>query len=180
LIETAIRLFGDRAAALRIADLGTGTGAILIALLKEFPNARGSGFERSPQALAYAKENLQSHGLAMRGDIVAGDWSGSAGPFDLVASNPPYIPAADIAGLEPEVRLHEPRAALDGGPDGLGAYRDLAGLLPRLLTPGGIALLELGEGQANAVKSLFPGLQNLEIVPDLAGIPRVLVLKKPN
>jgi release factor glutamine methyltransferase len=180
LVEAAIALFADRHAALRIADLGTGSGAILVTLLKELPGARGIGFERSGQALTFARANLESHGLAARGEIAAEDWNTASGPFDLVVSNPPYIPTADIDGLEPEIRLYEPRAALDGGPDGLDAYRNLSSLLPDLLCPGGTALLELGEGQTQRVKSLFQGLQVRQIVPDLAGISRVLVLKKPN
>jgi release factor glutamine methyltransferase len=180
LVEAAIALFADRHAALRIADLGTGSGAILVDLLKELPGARGIGFERSGQALTFARANLESHGLAARGEIAAEDWNTASGPFDLVVSNPPYIPTADIDGLEPEIRLYEPRAALDGGPDGLDAYRNLSSLLPDLLCPGGTALLELGEGQTQRVKSLFQGLQVRQIVPDLAGISRVLVLKKPN
>jgi release factor glutamine methyltransferase len=181
LIEAALSLFPDRAAPLSMADLGTGSGAILIAVLKEFPKARGMGFERSPDALHYARANLQAHGFAGRGEIVAADWKDApAGQFDLVLSNPPYIPRAEIAALEPEVRLYEPHAALDGGPDGGDAYRALAALLPTLLKPGGVALLELGQGQADLVKPLFQDLTVLPFVPDLAGIPRVLVLKKPN
>ena len=181
LIEAALSLFPDRAMTLSIADLGTGSGAILIAALKEFPQARGMGFERSPDALLYARANLLAHGLIGRGEIVAADWKDApAAQFDLILSNPPYIPRAAIAALEPEVRLYEPYAALDGGPDGGDAYRALAAILPRLLRPGGVALLELGQGQAELVKSLFRDLAVLPLVPDLAGIPRVLVLKKPN
>jgi release factor glutamine methyltransferase len=181
LIEAALNLGLDRNAPLRVADLGTGSGAILIALLKEFPNARGTGFERSFQALAYAGANLKRHGLEGRGEIVGGDWNQApAGAFDLILSNPPYIPSHQIEALEPDVRLHEPRAALDGGPDGLDAYRALAGLVPGLLRPGGMALLELGQGQEKAVEELFQELLLARIVPDLAGISRVLVLKKPN
>ena len=181
LIEAALNLDLDRDAPLRVADLGTGSGAILIALLKQFPNARGTGFERSAPALAFAKANLKTHGLEKRGEIVGGDWNEApAGAFDLILSNPPYIPSHQIEALEPDVRLHEPRAALDGGLDGLDAYRALAKLLPGLLRPGGLALLELGQGQAEAAAALFPELVLVRIVPDLAGISRVLVLKKPN
>jgi release factor glutamine methyltransferase len=181
LIETALNLGLDRNAPLRVADLGSGSGAILIALLKEFPQARGTGFERSSQALVYARANLKSHALEERGEIVGGDWNQApAGAFDLILSNPPYIPSGEIEALEPDVRLHEPRAALDGGPDGLDAYRALARLLPGLLRPGGMALLELGQGQAEAAGALFRKLVIARIVPDLAGISRVLVLKKPN
>jgi release factor glutamine methyltransferase len=179
LIEQARAAFPDRSAALSIADLGAGSGALLVAALKEFPNARGTGFERSPDAFAYAQANLAGHGLAARGKIIAADWSEANGPFDLILSNPPYIPSADIEGLDPEVRLFEPRGALDGGADGFDAYRGLAGLLPRLLRPGGTALLELGLGQAEQVEPLFQGLTVVRVAPDLAGISRVLVLQAP-
>jgi release factor glutamine methyltransferase len=179
LIEAAISQTRDRKASLSIADLGTGSGALLIAALKEFPNARGTGFERSAEAFAYAKVNLARHGLTIRGKLVAGDWSEAEGQFDLVFSNPPYIPTADIDGLDPEVRLYEPHAALDGGADGFAAYRDLAGIIPRLLRPGGLAFLELGRGQAIQVEPLFGSLAVVHVAPDLAGIPRVLVLKAP-
>jgi release factor glutamine methyltransferase len=181
LVETALSLYPDRTVPLTIADLGTGSGAILIALLKEFPQAHGTGFERSQDALPYARTNLEAHGVGGRARIVAADWNdASAESFDLIVSNPPYIPSADIASLEPEVRLYEPHAALDGGMDGFGAYRALAELLPRLLKPGGVALLELGLGQAARAELLFQDLAVQRLVPDLAGIPRVLVLKKPN
>jgi release factor glutamine methyltransferase len=178
-IEQALAAFADRNAALAIADLGTGSGALLIAALKEFPNAKGIGFEKSPEAFAYAEANLAHHSLTARGKIIAADWNDANGPFDLILSNPPYIPGTDIAGLDPEIRLHEPRAALDGGADGLDAYRALAGLLPRLLGPGATALLELGQGQEKQVEPLFQGLTVVRVAPDLAGIPRVLVLKSP-
>lgn len=180
LIEAALALFPDRTAFLTIADLGTGSGALLIAALKEFPNARGFGFERSPDALGFARSNLEAHGLSARGEILAADWNTApmAG-FDLILSNPPYIPTGEIDALDPDVRLHEPRAALDGGPDGLDSYRSLAGILPRLLRPGAVALLELGQGQFASVEPLFQDLQTHPPVPDLAGILRVLVLKRP-
>src|SRR5581483_6657730 len=117
-----------------------GSGALLIAALKEFPKARGVGLESSPAAFAYARTNLTAHGLTERAKLAATDWREAIGSFDLILSNPPYIPSDDIAGLDPEVRLYEPRAALDGGTDGLDAYRALAGLLPRLLRPGGLVL----------------------------------------
>lgn len=180
LIEAALALFPDRRAPLTIADLGTGSGALLIAALKEFPEARGFGFERSPDALRYARSSLETHGLRARAEILAADWSAApeAG-FDLILSNPPYIPTSEIDALDPEVRLHEPRAALDGGADGLDSYRSLARILPRLLRPGGTALLELGQGQFAAAEPLFRDLETHPPVPDLAGILRVLVLKRP-
>ena len=179
LIEQALAAIPDRTAALSIVDLGAGSGALLVAALKEFSNARGTGFERSPEAFAYAEANLARHGLAARGRIIAADWNTADGRFDLILSNPPYIPSADIEGLDPEVRLFEPRAALDGGMDGLDAHRALARLLPRLLKPGGMGLLELGLGQAEQVEPLFQGLTVVRVAPDLTGISRVLVLQAP-
>ena len=178
LVEASLAALPDRQAPLRIGDLGTGTGALLLAALAEFPKARGIGFERSAEALAYARSNLRSLGFEGRGEIIAADWNDARDQnFDLIFSNPPYIPSAEILTLEPEVRLYEPRAALDGGTDGLDAYRTLAELLPRLLRPGAIAVLELGQGQAERVKSLFRNLIVLDVAPDLAGNLRVLVLK---
>ena len=179
LIEEAVKLFPDRVTPLKIADLGAGSGALLIAALTEFPGATGIGFESSPEAFAWARRNVERH-VPVRGEIRRADWSHAEGPFDLVFSNPPYIPSAEIQGLDPEVCRFEPRAALDGGPDGLDGYRTLAELLPRILKPGGHAILELGFGQAPAMELLFrgSGLQLKTIAADLAGIPRALVLEK--
>jgi release factor glutamine methyltransferase len=177
-VEVALSLFPDRAAPLAIADLGAGTGALLAAALTEFPHARGTAFERSPDALAYARHNLAIFGE--RAKLVASDWADAGDEsFDLIFSNPPYIPSGDIAALAPEVRQFEPPAALDGGLDGLDAYRSLAALLPRLMRPRAVALLELGQGQAGLVEPLFRNLTVDRVAPDLGGIPRVLVLKKP-
>jgi release factor glutamine methyltransferase len=176
LIEEALRLVPDRAAPLRIADLGTGSGAILLAALGEFPNAGGTGFESAPAAHAFASRNAARLAPG-RAEIRLADWESVQGPFDLVFANPPYIPTADIESLAPDVRLHEPGTALDGGPDGLDAYRGLSGLLPRILAPGAHALLEIGIGQAVAMEQLFPGLELVRIAPDLAGVPRCVVLK---
>ena len=107
------------------------------------------------------------------------DWDSAGGPYDLVFSNPPYIPAADIESLAPDVARFEPRAALNGGPDGLDAYRALAGLLPGILPSGGYALLEIGLGQANAMEPLFRNLEFVRIAPDLSGTPRCVILRKP-
>jgi release factor glutamine methyltransferase len=181
LIEEALRLVPDRTARLRIADLGTGSGAILLAALAEFPNATGVGFESSFEAHRYAKANADRLAPG-RAEIRLADW-GTAPlecqneHFDLVFSNPPYIPTAEIESLAPEVAVHEPHAALDGGPDGLAAYRALGALLPAILKPGGHALLEIGQGQAEAMEPLFPGLELIRIAPDLSGIPRCVVLK---
>ncbi|HWD25998.1 MAG TPA: peptide chain release factor N(5)-glutamine methyltransferase [Rhizomicrobium sp.] len=178
LIETLIRLRPDRTAPLSILDLGTGSGCLLIAALKEYPNASGAGIDSSPEALVWAQRNLAAHALETRAALIETAWPEEASPgFDVILSNPPYIPTADIEALEPEVRRHEPRAALDGGPDGLDAYRVLAPRIAKLLKPGGLAILELGQGQSDAVSALMTGagLQVPEVVADLAGIPRALV-----
>jgi len=178
LIEEALRLVPDRNAPLKIADLGTGSGAILIAALKEFSNATGIGFESSPDAFQWARANAERL-MPNRAEIRLAEWDKAAGPFDLVFSNPPYIPSREIESLAPEVSQFEPRAALDGGADGLNAYRALAELLPGLLKPGGHALLEIGAGQGNAVESLFPSLEIVRVAPDLSGVPRCVTFRKP-
>ena len=178
LIEEALRIVPDRLAALHIADLGAGSGAIMIAALKEFPNATGIGFESSGAAFGFAATNAAQL-IGARAQIRSSDWDQARGPFDLIFSNPPYIPSHQIESLEPEVARYEPRAALDGGPDGLDAYRTLAELLPGLLRRGGHALLEIGLGQESAVAPLFQGLELLRIAPDLSGVPRCVILRKP-
>lgn len=164
----------------RVLDLGTGTGCLLLAVLHERPGAWGLGVDRNPAAAALAARNALALGLAGRACFVAADWAAPlAGRFDLVLSNPPYIEGASIAGLMPEVAGHEPALALDGGPDGLDAYRAILAQLPRLLAPGGLAVLELGQGQAEAVGALAraAGLGVLGCRNDLGGIPRALLLR---
>lgn len=181
LIEAALKVLPDKNAPLAIADFGLGSAALLIAILREFPSACGRGFECSRQAMTYAETNLARHGLTQRARLVGAGWEQApTGRFDAIFSNPPYIPTAELDRLEPEVRLFEPRLALDGGSDGLDAYRALSHLIPRALRPGGLAFLELGRDQEPMVKSLFRGLMVLHAAPDLAGTPRALVLKKPN
>jgi release factor glutamine methyltransferase len=177
LIEEALRLVPDPSVSLKVADLGTGSGAILISALKEFPNATGIGFESSREAFNFAFHNARTH-MPDRAEIRLADWNQAEGHFDLVFSNPPYIASREIESLVPEVADFEPPAALDGGPDGLSAYRSLAELLPGLLAPGGHALLEIGFGQAQAIKTLFPDLEILRIAPDLSGVPRCVILRK--
>jgi len=168
--------------ALRIADLGTGSGAILLALLSELTDARGVGTDRDPAALAAAGLNAGSLGLRERAAFVACDFGAAlAGPFDLVVSNPPYIRTAEIAALAPEVREFDPRLALDGGPDGLAAYRAIAADARRLLAPGGRLVVEVGWDQADAVVAAFAAAELDTGAPprrDLAGVPRAVISVK--
>jgi release factor glutamine methyltransferase len=175
-VETALDMIGPRTGAFRIADLGTGSGAILLALLGELHNAIGIGTDISEEALAAARNNAGGLGLASRAEFVLSDFGAAlTGRFDLVVSNPPYIPSGNIAALAPEVR-RDPRCALDGGVDGLDAYRTIAGQAVRLLKPDGTLVVELGIGQQPDVTALFhaAGLAPQAVRPDLAGIPRAL------
>lgn len=167
---------GPRTRALRIADLGTGSGALLLVLLHELPNASGIGTDLSREALEAARDNAGHLGLASRAEFTASDFGAKlSGRFDLVVSNPPYIASREIAELPPEVR-HDPRRALDGGLDGLGCYRTIAGQATKLLTSDGHLVVELGFGQEPAVTALFraAGLATSPARPDLGGIPRAL------
>ncbi len=180
LIEAALAALPERAAVRRILDLGTGTGALLLAALSEFPAAFGVGVDLSPGAAALAARNAAANGLAGRAAFLCGHWAAALdGRFDLILANPPYIPSGDIAGLMPEVAAYEPASALDGGADGLHAYRTILPALPGLLTPGGVAVLELGAGQACDTDSLArrAGFAAPEIRHDLGGIARALVLR---
>lgn len=178
LIEAALEAISDRAAPLRLLDLGTGSGCLLLALLAELPNATGLGIDRDPAAVAVAAENARVLGLASRAGFRPGDWGrGLTERFDLVVANPPYIAEGDVARLAPEVALHEPLGALAGGVDGLEAYRLLAPQLGDLLTADGCAVLEFGRGQDAAVVDLL-GVEGLEIRGlrhDLSDIVRCVV-----
>jgi release factor glutamine methyltransferase len=179
-VEAALEQIGDRAAPLRILDLGTGSGCLLLALLSELPRASGLGIDRSAAALAIASGNAERLGLADRAAFREGDWGRDlAGPFDVIVSNPPYVAPADAAGLAPEVLAFEPADALFAGPDGLCAYRALAPDCARLLAEGGFACLEIGQGQDAAVAAILRrhGLRLVASRPDLAGIERCLVLR---
>lgn len=162
----------------RVLDLGTGTGCLLLAVLSEFPSSFGVGVDIAPAAAALAAGNARSLGLAGRAAFCAGNWAAALeGTFDLVLSNPPYIPGGDIAGLMPEVAAFEPARALDGGADGLEAYRLLIAALPRLLTATGVAVFELGVGQAQAVAALAAQAGFATTTrADLAGVPRAIIL----
>jgi release factor glutamine methyltransferase len=176
LIEAALDALPDRRAVARVLDLGTGSGALLAAALQEFPNATGVGVDVSPAALAVAKANLAALGFDTRATCVEGRWDVALpGRFDLVLCNPPYVAQADLPALQPEL-AHEPRGALAAGADGLDAYRALLPTLPARLAPGGVAVLELGAGQAPAVAALAPWAE-ATTRHDLAAIPRALVLR---
>lgn len=156
LIDAALSLVASRSAPLGILDLGTGTGCILLALLSELPNARGHGSDASGAAIGVARENAVALGLGARATFSVGDWCRDlSGVFDLIVSNPPYIPSAEIASLEPEVSRFDPRAALDGGPDGLEAYRRIAVEAARHVAESGALLLEVGQNQAPAVEAIL-------------------------
>jgi release factor glutamine methyltransferase len=181
LIDAALARIAGRAVPLQLLDLGTGTGCLLLTLLAELPQAQGLGVDASPQALAVAQENAQKLGLSSRARWQVGHWfKGLQGPFDVVLSNPPYIPAADIGGLSPEVAEYEPRLALDGGADGLDAYREICRQLPHFLAKEGFAVLEFGMGQERAIAALAQqaGLQVVAMRPDLNGITRCMVLQQ--
>lgn len=178
LVEAALAAIPDRSLALRIADFGTGTGALLLALLSEFPNAVGIGTDISISALPVARDNAVRLGVGSRAHFIACDY-GSAlrGPFDLIISNPPYIASGDIAGLDSEVRNYDPGRALDGGASGLDAYRAVVAHAGRLLAPEGIVVVELGAGQASSVAALMGkgGIAADAPKPDLSGRFRALL-----
>jgi release factor glutamine methyltransferase len=183
-VELALEMLRENPArqGARIADLGTGTGAILLALLSELHGAVGIGTDISQEALQTARGNATRLGFADRASFIRCDYAtGLTGPFDLIVSNPPYIRSGDIDGLAVEVREHDPRAALDGGPDGLDAYRALIPQAARILAPGAVLVVEAGQGQAGAIEGLMAGVG---LTPygspraDLGGIPRAVGARK--
>jgi release factor glutamine methyltransferase len=180
-VELALAMLRDgpmSSAAIRILDIGTGTGAILLALLSERPEASGIGTDVSEGALATATQNAALLGLASRAGFVACSYASALkGPFDLVVSNPPYIPSADIDGLAEEVRAHDPLTALDGGADGLDAYRALIPQAARILRGGGALVVEAGYGQSHQIEVLMTAAGLAVRFPpkaDLAGVPRAI------
>lgn len=166
----------------RVLDLGTGSGCILVTLLAERPGTGGVGTDVSPEALLVAGENAAAHGVVDRLVLPLSDWFGDiGGRFDLIVSNPPYIAAAEMAGLAPEVRDHEPHLALTDGGDGLAAYRAIAEGARDHLTPGGRILVEIGLTQGAAVSRLFEagGLERVAVHPDLEMRDRVVSARRP-
>ena len=178
LLEEAQRHFANRDAPRAVLDLGTGSGCLLIAALHLFPHALGSGIDRSQKALAWAQKNAARLGVVARSSWHAGDWSSVTDRYDLVLANPPYLRQSDLVGLAPEISRHEPTDALFAGEDGLDAYRALIPLLGRVLAPDGRAFLEIGQNQADSVRSVVEaaGLEFLGLAPDLAGVPRCMAV----
>nr|WP_321983028.1 peptide chain release factor N(5)-glutamine methyltransferase [uncultured Lichenicoccus sp.] len=181
-IESLLRLRPDRGRVRRVLDLGTGSGCLLLAALGEYGQAIGVGVDLSQQACRLAAGNARRNALAERAMMVCGRWLDAlSGPgFDVIISNPPYIATDEIPLLMPDVALYEPHLALNGGADGLDAYRIILGDVDRLLTPGGIILLEIGQDQQAAVIALGldAGFQLLDLRPDLGGIVRVVALAR--
>ena len=181
IVEAALSILSDRHEdPLRILDLGVGSGALLCALLTEFGLARGIGVDISTDAADVARGNLRACGLSLRAEIRLGDWTrGIEGRFDLIVSNPPYIPTVDLPRLPREVRNFDPWLALDGGIDGLAAYRRILPESRRLLAPGGWLLVELGAGQAAKVTAVASqcGFTDVRTYQDLAGANRVAAIR---
>ena len=174
LIEAAVTHFGERSPR-TILDLGTGSGALLLAALDQWPGARGIGVDRSPDALAIAEDNARRLGMADRATMVPGGWDAGGGPHDLILCNPPYIEAG--AELPQEVAGFEPAGALFAGADGLDDYRAIAPLLRARIAPGGVACVEIGAGQGETAAALFRAERLATAVrPDLAGRDRCLVV----
>ncbi|MCP5432890.1 MAG: peptide chain release factor N(5)-glutamine methyltransferase [Alphaproteobacteria bacterium] len=177
-VTAALSCVADRCAPLRLLDLGTGTGCLLLALLRELPCAEGVGVDIVPAAAALARANAERLGLADRARFLVADWASAlAGPFDLVLANPPYVESAALTSLERQVRDHEPGTALDGGPDGLDAYRALLPQVAGLLAAEGRLVVEIGVGQKAAVESLgrCEGLDTRAVHEDFGGRARALV-----
>lgn len=180
LVEEALALIPLRTP-VRILDLGTGTGAIIISVLSERPAVSGVAVDLSPQAIRMTRENADRHGLGDRLSVVEGSWfDPAAGVFDLILSNPPYIPSGDIGALAVDVRDYDPVLALDGGPDGIEAYRRIADGASRHLAEGGRVVVEIGMGQDEAVAEIFAakGFLTTNKKRDLAGILRVITFRQ--
>jgi release factor glutamine methyltransferase len=181
LVEAALGFFPDKRHALRVLDLGTGTGCLLLAVLAERPGATGFGVDRSYDAVEVARRNALRAELGGRAYFLVSDWADAlSASFDLVLCNPPYVETAMVPRLMPEVAKFDPSIALDGGADGLAAYRRVVKALPSLLRHSGTAVLELGDGQRRAVEhiALAAGLAIIGCRQDLGGVERALVLAR--
>lgn len=182
LVEALFQHLPNRNVALNILDVGVGTGCLLLTLLSEYQNATGVGTDISEAALAVATQNGEILGVGKRVNWKLQDGAiPLEASFDLIISNPPYIPAGEIAGLEKEVAQYEPKLALDGGADGLDCYRSYAPAVVNMLKPNGLVVFEIGQGQEAEVISIYEnaGLKHVKNHSDLAGIVRALVFKKP-
>lgn len=179
LVEEALRVFSDAVAPLRVLDVGTGSGCLLIAFLTERTCAQGTGIDSSQAALSFAKRNAQALGVADRTQLVRAAWNvPGEGKFDVVLANPPYLSEQEFEYSQPEIRLFEPREALVAGPDGLEGIRGLVPVLARSLTRTGRAFVEIGAGQRDAVSPIVRhhGLEVVRVAPDLSGVARCFVL----
>jgi len=178
LVGEALKAFPDPFSALRVLDLGAGSGCLLLSVLSERKKATGLGIDRSEEALVFARANAEALGLAARAEFRVGDWRPCGAGFDIILTNPPYITTSEMAGLEPELSF-EPSGALDAGQDGLNCYRALGAVIRSALGPDGLAFVELGRGQGESVRAIFQeaGVDVVRVASDLAGIPRCIVAK---
>lgn len=181
LVETVLRHNPNREQSCSILDLGTGTGCLLLTLLNELPHATGLGVDCHADTLAVARDNALTLGLQSRANFIMSDWcSQVAGTFDIVVANPPYIPTRTIETLSPEVARFDPMRALDGGEDGLDAYRAICSQIDRILAPAGLVAFEMGTGQQASLTALIEahGLTVVDVASDLGSVPRVVVARK--
>ena len=181
MIETVLSFYPDKTRKLHILDIGIGSGCLLFSILDEYPNAQGVGIDKSEKALAIAEKNKENRPATLyQRDFFISDWFQGLGKFDIIISNPPYIPSQDISLLSDEVRKYDPLLALDGGEDGLDAYRALSKSALNLLTENGSLFLEIGIDQGADVRSLFEnfGFKFVRSVSDLGQIERILVFQK--
>ena len=185
LVESVLEIYSDPNMPLNLLDLGTGSGCIIESLLGEYPNANGLAVDISAKALSVARQNAENLGLVKRLNLLQADWFASDfvqkinRKFEIIVTNPPYIPTADIEKLDIEVKNHDPHAALDGGADGFSGYRRLAEVVPQLLTDGGYVFIEAGIGQAEQIAQLFTdrSLRLYALKKDLSGIQRCVILQ---
>ncbi|PCI46271.1 MAG: protein-(glutamine-N5) methyltransferase, release factor-specific, partial [Alphaproteobacteria bacterium] len=181
LIEAALKTIPDKNAALKILDLGTGSGCLLLSLMSELPNSTGVGIDMSDKALAVALANARRLGFVQRCEFMVSDWSEKLPPsakFDIILCNPPYIAEVEMAGLDPDVRDHEPHMALFAADEGCGEYIRLSRIIPKLAVPGTNVFLEIGHTQAARVEEIFKktGAKNIRILQDLAGRDRCVAV----
>ena len=183
IIAAALELFPEKNTALKILDLGTGTGCLLLSLLQEFPNAKGVGIDLSAEALLVAKENVKLLSLQDRVQLFQQNWAdGLSEKFDLIISNPPYIPASEIASLDETVKFYDPQMALNGGADGLLPYRYIAKQISSLLNPNSYAIFEFGDGQGDEIQAIFKAEHFTveRMLNDLSSTERAIIVSFKN